>query len=324
MPGAELLIEVENLTRRFPKCEALGGLSFRSPRGEILGILGPNGSGKTTLLRVLATVLAPTSGHVRIAGFHAFRDPLPIRRRVGYLPESTPLYREMRVQEYLAFRGRIKGLRGKPLANRLRETIDRCGLGEVAGHPVGTLSRGFRQRTGLADALLLRPDILLLDEPFAGLDAAQAGSVRDLIREYGRDGTVLLSTHHLAGAEELCHRALVLNGGRLAALDTPAALVQASRRLQAEIQAPTDELGRELEPLPGFQDARIRPLDDGWSALSVRIGAADPLPALEAAAAARGWSLRAVRTSSRRFEDAVLRLTTLPPKIRNPRKRSGA
>lgn len=256
MAAAELSIVVDDLTRRFSRCEALGGLSFQLRRGEIAGVLGPNGSGKTTTLRILAAWLAPTSGRVRVAGFDTITHPLEVRRRIGYLPENVPLYPEMRVEEYLVFRGRLKGLRGPRLADRLKDVIDRCGLADSARRLIGTLSRGFRQRTGLADCLLHEPEILLLDEPLAGLDAAQVLAVRGILQGLGESRTVLFSTHVLAEAESLCHRALILNSGRLAANDAPAQLVAAG--------------------------------------------------------------------GANSFEEAFLRLTTLPPRVQNPQKRRGA
>ncbi|NLG34311.1 MAG: ABC transporter ATP-binding protein [Lentisphaerae bacterium] len=227
MADAEILVDVEHLTRRFPRCEALGGLSFQIRRGEITGVLGPNGSGKTTTLRVLSGYLAPTSGRVRLAGLDVTAQWLEVRRRIGYLPESVPLPPEMRVAEYLGFRGRLRGLRGARLTGRLRDVMDRCGLSEVSRRRLGTLSRGFRQRTGLADCLLHEPDILLLDEPMAGMDPVQVRGILGLLRGLSRHCAMLVSTHVLAEAEELCHRVLILNGGRLAAADTPARLAEA-------------------------------------------------------------------------------------------------
>ncbi len=227
MADAEILVDVEHLTRRFPRCEALGGLSFQICRGEIAGVLGPNGSGKTTTLRVLSGYLAPTSGRVRMAGFDVTTQWLEVRRRIGYLPENVPLHPELRVEDYLEFRGRLRGLRGARLTSRLRDTIDRCGLGEVSRRRIGALSRGFRQRTGLADCLLHEPDILLLDEPMAGMDPAQVHSLLGLLRDLGRHCAMLISTHVLAEAEELCHRVVILNDGRLAAADSPARLAEA-------------------------------------------------------------------------------------------------
>ena len=226
MADADVLVEVENLTRRFPRCLALGDVSFRVHRGEIAALLGPNGSGKTTTLRILSGFLAPTDGVVRVAGFDVTTRSLEARRRIGYLPENVPLYSEMRVDEYLAFRGRIRELRGKRLAARLRDVVERCGLGDCSRRLIGNLSRGYRQRTGLADCLLHEPEVLLLDEPLAALDPAQAQAIRDLLRGLGTACAVVFSTHALAEAEQLCHRALILNAGRLAAADSPAHLLQ--------------------------------------------------------------------------------------------------
>lgn len=321
MADAEIIVDVENLTRRFPRCEALGSVSFHVRRGEIAGVLGPNGSGKTTTLRILAGVLAPTSGRVRMAGFDVTTHSLEVRRRIGYLPETVPLYPEMRVEEYLSFRGRIKGLRGPRLSARLREVQEQCGLGDVCRRAIGTLSRGFRQRTGLADCLLHEPDILLLDEPLAGLDPAQVLAVRSLLRELGSARTVLVSTHVLAEAEQLCHRVLILNAGRLAASDSPAHLVQASTRLHAELLAPPDLLAAAIGELPEAQDAQFADLPDGWTAVSIRTGAADLRPQLADLATARQWALRELRRDSKGFEETFLRLTTPPSRVQNPKKR---
>ncbi len=324
MADAEIIVDVENLTRRFPRCEALGSVSFHVRRGEIAGVLGPNGSGKTTTLRILAGVLAPTSGRVRMAGFDVTTHSLEVRRRIGYLPESVPLYPEMRVEEYLSFRGRIKGLRGPRLTTRLHDVLEQCGLGDVSRRAIGTLSRGFRQRTGLADCLLHEPDILLLDEPLAGLDPAQVLAFRSLLRDLGSARTVLVSTHVLAEAEQLCHRVLILNAGRLAAIDSPAHLVQAATRLHAELLAPPDLLAAAIGELPDAQDAQFENMADGWTAVSIRTGAADLRPQLAELATARQWALRELRRDSKGFEEAFLRLTTPPPRVQNPKKRKTA
>ena len=321
MPDAETLVDVENLTRRFPHCEALGGVSFRILRGEIAGFLGPNGSGKTTTLRILAGALAPTSGRVRVADFDVTTHSLEVRRRIGYLPESVPLHPEMRVNEYLSFRGSIKGLRGARRTARLRETIEQCGLGDVSERVIGNLSRGFRQRTGLADCLLHEPEVLLLDEPLAGLDPEQVQATRDLLRNVGDRRAVLFSTHVLAEAEHLCHRALILNAGRLAAADSPARLVRDAARLRAELLAPADRLAEALANLSGAQDVRLDPLPDGWMAVSIRTSAADLRAPLADLAQERQWPLRELRHDAKGFEDIFLRLTARPSLVQNPKKR---
>ena len=247
MAAPELLIEAEDLARRFPRCEALAGVSFAVARGDVAALVGPNGSGKTTTLRILACILAPTRGRVRVAGFDAAERSLDARRRLGYLPENPPFYPEMRVAEFLAFRGRLRGLRGPRLAERLRAVTEQCGLGEATRRSLAHLSRGFRQRTALADCLLHEPEVLLLDEPFAGLDPVQDEALRGVLQGLGGRCAILFTTHALAEAEQLGQRALVLNAGRLAAAGTPAGLAaqygggsfaEAFRRLAAPAAVP--------------------------------------------------------------------------------------
>ncbi len=321
MANAEILVEVDNLTRRFPRCEALGGISFHIRRGEIAGFLGPNGSGKTTTLRILACALAPTSGRVEVAGFDVTTHSLDVRRRIGYLPETVPLYPEMRVDEYLAFRGRIKGLKGPRLTARLREVTEQCGLGDSSKRILGNLSRGFRQRAGLADCLLHKPDVLLLDEPLAGLDPAHVQSTRELLRDMGKNRAILFSTHVLAEVEPLCQRALILNAGRLAASDSPTRLVQAAARLVAELFAPLDLLTDALQALCGTTDIRVDSLPDGWTSISIPMGGADLGTAISELAQSRQWPLRELHHESKGFEETYLRLTTSPSLVHNPAKR---
>ncbi|MDR0993174.1 MAG: ABC transporter ATP-binding protein [Verrucomicrobiota bacterium] len=317
----DILIRVNNLTRRFARCEALAAVSFEAVRGEIIGLLGPNGSGKTTTLRILSGYLAPTCGEVEMAGMDITAHSLDVRKKIGYLPESVPLYPEMKVEEYLLFRGRIKGLKKTRLFSRLRDVVDQCGLGEVLHRTIGNLSRGFRQRTGLADCLIHEPEILLLDEPLVGLDAAQTHLIRELLLDLREGRTLLFSTHMLCEAERLSNRVLILNGGRTAALDAPDALLRAARRLQADIQAPLGDVKNALESLEGGREARLSEKDDGWTRLSLPADGA-PLPAgLEEWAARRQWPLRNLAYDAPTFDELFLRLTTLPPKVRNPKRR---
>ena len=220
---------MENLKRRFPREDALGGVSFDLPRGTIGALLGPHGSGKTTLLRILAGVLAPTSGRAFVAGHDVARHSLAVRRRIGYLPETAPLYPEMRVGEYLTFRGGLHGLRGTHLATRLRTVLEQCDLGDVQRRVIGTLSKGFRQRTALASCLLHEPDIVLLDEPTGALDPAQTQAFQRLLRTRPPAQTVFFSTHSIRDAEQLSQHVLVLNTGRVAAWGTPEQLAQSVR-----------------------------------------------------------------------------------------------
>ncbi len=321
MTDADILVEVDKLTRRFPRCEALGGISFHIRRGEIAGFLGPNGSGKTTTLRILACSLAPTSGRVEVAGFDVTTHSLDVRRRIGYLSETAPLYPEMRVDEYLSFRGHIKGLRGPRLSARLREVTEQCGLGDSSKRILGNLSRGFRQRVGLADCLLHKPDVLLLDEPFAGLDPAQVQSTREWLRDMGKNRAVLFSTHVLAEVESLCDRALILNSGHLAASDSPTHLMQAAAHLSAELFAPYEALDDSLQALCGYSDIRLDPLPDGWISISIPTGGANLDTQITELAQSRQWPLRNLRHETKGFEETYLRLTTSPSLVKNPTKR---
>ena len=211
------MIHVSNLTKYYGDYPALRNVSFDVPRGKVVGFLGPNGAGKTTTMRILAGFLTATSGRATIDGYDVFWHPVEVRRRIGYMPESCPLYAELRVREYLMFRGGIKGLHGRDCKKRVEYVLGRCWLGDVRRQLVGTLSRGYRQRVGLADALLADPPVLILDEPTAGLDPSQIRETRVLIRELGEQHTVLLSTHILSEVEHTCEQAILINRGEVAA-----------------------------------------------------------------------------------------------------------
>lgn len=219
------MIEVEHLTKRFGDLVAVDDISFRVGRGEVVGFLGPNGAGKTTVMRILTSFTPPSSGTVRVAGADPFWESLQVRRSVGYLPEDVPLYGEMRVAEYLFHRARLKYVPACERKRRVAEVMERCGITEVARRIIGQLSRGYRQRVGLADALVGDPPILILDEPTIGLDPNQVRVVREMIRDFGSDRTVLLSTHILSEVELICPRVIIISGGRIVADDRTEALL---------------------------------------------------------------------------------------------------
>lgn len=219
------MIRVENLTKRFGATTAVDNLSFEVERGEIVGFLGPNGAGKTTTMRILSGFVTPTGGSVKIDGLDVMKESIEIRRKIGYMPENVPLYTDMRVAEYLQYRGRLKGLKNVRLRVRLDEVLNSCGLTGVRRKIIGSLSKGFRQRVGLADALIHEPELLILDEPTIGLDPNQIRLIRNLIRSLSRKHTVLLSSHILPEVEMTCERVLIINGGRIVASDTPNKLV---------------------------------------------------------------------------------------------------
>lgn len=211
------MILVSHLTKYYGDYAAVRDVSFDVPKGQVVGFLGPNGAGKSTTMRILAGYLTATSGQASIAGLDVFWQPVEVRRRIGYMPESCPLYPEMRVVEYLRFRAGIKGLHGGEATKRVEYVLGRCWLSDVRRQLIGTLSKGYRQRVGLADVLLNNPPVLILDEPTAGLDPGQIRETRKLIRELGREHTILLSTHILSEVEVTCDRAIIINRGQVVA-----------------------------------------------------------------------------------------------------------
>ncbi|MFM8364216.1 MAG: ABC transporter ATP-binding protein, partial [Verrucomicrobiota bacterium] len=215
------MIKVENLVKKFGATTAVDGIDFEVGKGEIVGFLGPNGAGKSTTMRMLAGFLPPTSGRATVAGFDVFTESLRAREHIGYMPENVPLYPDMRVGEFLRYRAALKGVPGRRLNERIGDVLELCGLADVRKKIIGRLSKGYRQRVGLADAMVHEPDLLILDEPTIGLDPNQIRLVRDLIRNLRRHHTILLSTHILPEVEALCSRVIIINKGRIEALDTP-------------------------------------------------------------------------------------------------------
>jgi len=210
-----MMIEVSNLTKRYGNHAAIGDLSFSVGRGEVVGLLGPNGAGKTTTMRILTCFMPATSGSARVAGFDVFTQSREVRRRIGYMPENNPLHEDMRVREYLKFRARMKGLGAKKSRERVDRVMEQCGLVDVQKRIIGQLSKGYRQRVGIADALVHEPELIILDEPTLGLDPSQIRSLRQLIKELGKQHTLLNSTHIWSEVEMTCSRVLILFGGKI-------------------------------------------------------------------------------------------------------------
>lgn len=304
------MIEVEGLTRRFVDRDVVRDVSFFVPEGEVLGFLGPNGAGKTTTMRMITGFLPPTTGSVRVAGHDLASDPLAVRGSIGYLPENVPLYPEMRVEEYLSFRAAVEGVPRPMIRARLAEVVDRCLIGDVRRQVIGTLSKGFRQRVGLAGALIHRPPVLVLDEPTVGLDPRQIVKVRELIAELGRDHTVILSTHILPEVEQICRRVLIIDGGRMVADGTPAELREAQAggaEVRVVLEAPQAEATVALRLLPGVRE--VHPVGEGGFRLMLDAGA-DPRRQVFETAVARGWVLLEMASAGPSLEDVFLRLTT--------------
>jgi len=256
------LIQVKDLSKNYGSFQALSEISFQARRGEILGFLGPNGAGKTTTMRILTGYMPPTAGSAQVAGFDVIDDSLEVRKRVGYLPETVPLYPELSAKEYLTFMGSLR--RVPDLDDRVDEVLTEVGLQDRAESYAGNLSKGLRQRLGLAQALLHQPEVLILDEPTIGLDPAQVIGVRDLIREVGADRTVMLSTHILSEAQQICDRVLIINQGRIVAEDTPnnlQAQLAGATRIRIRTSSDSESLVKLLGNLSDIDE--IRPIEGG-------------------------------------------------------------
>ena len=307
------MIEVHQLTKRYARHEAVRDITFSVKRGEIVGFLGPNGAGKTTTLRMLTGFLPPTSGTARIAGFDIFRQSLEARRKIGYMPENVPLYEDMRVREYLKFRAQIKGLGSSDTRRRVGDVIDTCGLQSVRRKMIKTLSKGFRQRVGLADALVHDPELLILDEPTNGLDPNQIRQIRELIRQLGQSHTVLISTHILPEVEMTCNRVIIIDNGKIKAADTPANLTQRMRtagRIQVEIQAEPEVVGGALHRLENVKKVTPEPLEDGWTRFTVWVDSGtDARERISHLASQYGWPLRSLFSHVATLEDVFVELT---------------
>ncbi|MEO0652567.1 MAG: ATP-binding cassette domain-containing protein [Planctomycetota bacterium] len=315
------MIDVRDLTKAFGSHLAVSDLSFRLERGEVVGFLGPNGAGKTTTMRMLTGYLPPTRGTLRVGGFDVLRQSLEVRKRIGYLPENVPLYREHRVEEMLQFQGRLHGMPRGEIARRSGEVLERVGLADRRRTRIANLSRGLRQRTGLAVALLPKPDVLILDEPTSGLDPLQRIEVRGLIRELTEEHTVLLSSHILAEVEAVCPRVIILDRGQMAADGKPDELVRelgGGSHVRLEAVVPDPVAARELlESLPEVE----RVVDDGRLGIHHQfdvygVGEGDLREDLGALAAAKGWALRELSwrrpTLEELFARIALRLEELP------------
>jgi len=310
------VISVSDLTKVYGMTVAVDHISFDVPQGQIVGFLGPNGAGKSTTLKILTCYLPPTSGGATIAGFNIFHQSEQVRQKLGYLPENCPLYTEMKVEEYLDFRGRLRGMERDERRKRIDYVVERAWLPSVRKKTIGHLSKGFRQRVGLADALLHNPPVLILDEPTVGLDPAQIRESRKLIRELGGDHTVMLSTHILPEVEAVCDRAIVIASGKIVAQGTPDELRQ-SRRMQArvlvECRAPAKELATALERVSGVREVEV--MSNGAKDSHYVVAALRPKEGYDVREEAartviqHGWPLREVRLESATLEEFFVQVT---------------
>ena len=308
------MIEVENLTKRYPGVTAVDRLSFNVQKGEVCGLLGANGAGKSTTMRILAGYIPATEGHASVAGFDVFKDSLEVRRRIGYMPENVPLYTEMRINEYLEFRAALKGVSRKERRERIEWVKQQCGLAEVGKKIIGHLSKGYRQRVGLADTLVHDPELIILDEPTIGLDPNQIRQVRELIRDLGKHRTVLLSTHILPEVEMTCSRVIIINRGKIVASDSVERLKQLRRgggETVLELKADAGAVRSELAAVADVQNVEIKPLSGGYVRAVVFPKANQDLREPVSETVRRmNWGLRELTRRTQTLEDIFLQLTT--------------
>jgi ABC-2 type transport system ATP-binding protein len=306
------MIKVENLTKRYAGQHAIQDLNFEVGQGEIMGFLGPNGAGKTTTMRILASFMPATSGRATIAGFDVFEQSLQARAHLGYMAENVPLYNDMRVTEYLDYRAALKGVPHRRVTERVGDVKELCGLKEVERKLIGVLSKGYRQRVGLADALLHEPDLLILDEPTIGLDPNQIRLVRELIKNLGKQHTILLSTHILPEVEMTCSRVIIIHKGRIEACDTPDNLLGKIRQAGGvilEAKVGTDNGAEELRKISGVRDV-IVDADGDWKIFSLRVeSGVDVREEIFRLAIDRRWTVRELTQRRATLEDVFVELT---------------
>ena len=308
------MIQVENLTKRYGRYTAINNVSFEVAKGEILGFLGPNGAGKTTTMRVLAGFFPASQGRARVAGYDVFEEPLEVKRRVGYLPENPPLYTEMTVDSYLSFVARIKGVPASDLGERLGYSKERCGLPNEGTRLIRHLSKGYRQRVGLAQALIHDPEVLILDEPTIGLDPNQISEVRELIRSLGGDHTIILSTHILPEVSMTCGRVIIINEGKIVAVDTPENLTRqlsGGQRIKLEVAGRVDQLSTLLGGVNGVQTVGSLEEADGRIRVWVESAAGTEIRHLLARTLVEsGFELYQIHAEGRTLEEVFKELTT--------------
>src|SRR5213596_2668290 len=306
------MIKVENLTKKYAGQTAIKDLNFEVGQGEIMGFLGPNGAGKTTTMRILAGFMPPTSGRATIAAFDVFSQSLQARARLVYMPENVPLYSDMRVTEYLNYRAALKGVQYRRVAERVGDVKELCGLKDVEKKLIATLSKGYRQRVGLADALLHEPDLLILDEPTIGLDPNQIRQVCELIKNLGKQHTILLSTHILPEVEMTCSRVIIIHKGRIEACDTPENLLGQIRQaggVVVEAKVGPDNGAEELGKISGVRDVTVD-VDGEWRIFSLRVeSGSDVREEIFRLAVERRWAVRELTQRRATLEDVFVEIT---------------
>ena len=312
------MITVKNLTKRYARTVAVDHISFEVQKGQIVGFLGPNGAGKTTTMRILTCFLPPTDGSANVAGFDVLEKPMEVKKRIGYLPETPPLYPEMEVSEYLTFVGRLKGLSGPSLATRVVEVSERCAIADVRNKLISKLSKGYRQRVGLAQAIIHNPDVLVLDEPTAGLDPKQIIETRELIRGLAGDHTIILSTHILPEVEQTCEQVIIINQGKLVATDSVHNLQNRARGAESvmvEVEGRDSALDaslvqQRLEKVPGVSRVLLKDTRNNRSSFEIESLKDRSIRGdLARTVVEAGWNLTELRPTAMSLEEIFLQLT---------------
>jgi ABC-2 type transport system ATP-binding protein len=308
------VISVENLTKRYASKTAIDGVSFQVEKGEILGFLGPNGAGKTTTMRMITGYMPASGGTIKVDGYDVADQPLEVRRRIGYLPENPPLYTEMKVYNYLQFVGKLKGVSSSGLNDEVHRVMENVNITDVQSRIISKLSKGYRQRVGIAQAMLNDPPVLILDEPTIGLDPKQIHEVRDLVKGLAGNHTVVLSTHILPEVEQTCHRVIIIDKGKIVAVDTPQNLrsqIQGAARIFVEVDGPGPEVLSAVRALSGVANAQLASEDGSRSRIQIESETGrDMRVEVARTLVNNGWGLLELRSETMSLEDIFIKLTT--------------
>jgi ABC-2 type transport system ATP-binding protein len=306
------MIQVKNLSKAFGSHLAVDNISFKVEKGEIVGFLGPNGAGKSTTMRILTCFMPATGGSANVAGYDVFTESLDVRRRIGYLPEGNPLYPEMRVREFLNFRGKLRGMSRGDRDTAIQRVTERCWLGDFVDRPIGQLSKGMKQRVGLADALLHDPPVLILDEPTIGLDPTQIRETRKLVTDLARRHTIILSSHILPEVEAVCQRMIIIAGGKIRASGAISEIrdrIKGASRLLAELRGPKQEIETAVRQVKGVKKVDATAADN-WNRLRIESGEGqDVREEIAALAAKHNWGLRELRLEVGSLEEFFIQIT---------------
>lgn len=312
LTNSTFMLEVKNLNKKFGDFHAVKNLNFQIRKGEIFGFLGPNGAGKTTTMRMVTCYMPPSSGTIHVEGLDTSSQSLAVRKKIGYLAESNPLYNDMTVQEYLTFVGEIRGVKGAKLKSRIDEMFTVCSLAKMATRQIGKLSKGYRQRVGLAQSMMHNPDLLILDEPMSGLDPNQIIEIRNLIKNLGREKTVIYCSHILSEVSATCDRILIINDGQIVASGTPDELTQKStkgNRYIARIKGDRFDIEQKVQSVEGVSKINILKVDSDWVSAEIDALHDDIGESLFRCVVDNGWSLSELKHESASLEDVFTQLT---------------